>query len=200
MAYTFDGANREIQLSPGTRSLDVKDLYSRWKDWVLLSDNSKWPIAFTAIGGDIIDSVSGTFVPIYAYLQNGWHIHAEMTNHTLNVVNGILLVDGGGDPFADVPGYTVRINYQQPVQAITVATGGSSGPTAADIWAYGIEQGLTAEGILRLLLAVQAGKTTITDLGGGNALVTFRDQADSKNRISADMAGSERTSVTIDPS
>jgi hypothetical protein len=32
---------------------------------------------------------------------------------------------GGGDPFIDTNGnYVVRVNYQQPVQAITVATGG----------------------------------------------------------------------------
>jgi hypothetical protein len=44
------------------------------------------------------------------------------------VNDGILLVEGGGDPFVNTTGsYVVRINYQQPVQAITVATGGGSG-------------------------------------------------------------------------
>jgi hypothetical protein len=39
-----------------------------------------------------------------------------------------LLVEGGGDPFLSPPGgHTVRINFQQPVQAITVATGGAAG-------------------------------------------------------------------------
>lgn len=33
---------------------------------------------------------------------------------------------GGGDPFNDVSGKTIRINYQQPVQAITVETGGAA--------------------------------------------------------------------------
>jgi hypothetical protein len=38
-----------------------------------------------------------------------------------------LLREGGGDPFEDTVGaYTVRINYQQPVQAITVETGGAA--------------------------------------------------------------------------
>jgi len=35
-----------------------------------------------------------------------------------------------------VGAYTVRINYEQPVQAIEVATGGGGGATPAQIWSY----------------------------------------------------------------
>jgi hypothetical protein len=72
--------------------------------------------------------------------------------------------------------------------------------SAANPWTEVIESGYTAEDVLRILFAVAAGKTTITDLGGGNATVAFRDQADTKNRILADMTGSERTDITLDPS
>ena len=129
MAISFDGATRTISLSAGTVTLDVRDVYSRWKDWMLLSDNSKWPEAFESVGGNPIDQNAGTYIPAYIYLLNGWHIHPQMANHTLNVVGGILLRAGGGDPFEDVPGYTVRVNYQQPVQAITVASGSGLTPT-----------------------------------------------------------------------
>ncbi len=61
-----------------------------------------------------------------------------------------------------------------------------------------IENGVTLKQALRLLLAVAAGKTSINDLGGGNAEVTFRDINDTKDRIVADMTGSERTTVTKD--
>lgn len=125
---TFDAANKLIILSSGTTSLDVKDLYSRWKDWVLLSDNSKHPPVFSSTGGDIIDASAGTSIPLYAFLINGWRIRPQEANHTLNVTGGVLLVDGGGDPFVNTTGsYIVRINYSQPVQAITVSTGGGSG-------------------------------------------------------------------------
>lgn len=125
MGYSFDGSQKVITLTSGTITLDVKDLYSRWKDWVLLSDNSKWELAFLVSGGDPIDPGSGTSVPLYAFLANGWRIKPQEADHTLNVTNGVLLVDGGGDPFIDTNGsYVVRVNYQQPVQAITVATGG----------------------------------------------------------------------------
>lgn len=125
---TFDAANKLMILSSGTTSLDVKDLYSRWKDWVLLSDNSKHPPAFSSVGGDTIDSGAGTSIPLYAFLINGWRLRPQEANHTLNVSGGVLLVDGGGDPFVNTTGsYVVRINYSQPVQAITVSTGGGSG-------------------------------------------------------------------------
>lgn len=128
MGLSFSGSTKIITLTSGTTILDVKDLYSRWKDWVLLSDNSKWDIAFQTTGGDVIDSGAGTYVPLYAFLVNGWRIKPQEANHTLNVTNGILLVSGGGDPFVNTTGsYIVRINYQQPVQAITVSTGGGGG-------------------------------------------------------------------------
>lgn len=133
MAITFDGDTRRIILSTGTTSLSVHDLYSRWKDWVLTSDNSKYPPAFSVVGGDSIDSVAGTSVPLYAFLQNNWKIRPYEGNHTLNVSDGILLVQGGGDPFVSTNGsYIIRINYQQPVQAIGFNTGGGSGGATVD--------------------------------------------------------------------
>jgi hypothetical protein len=61
MGYSFDGSQKVITLTSGTTILDVKDLYSRWKDWVLTSDNSKWAFAFLVSGGDPVDPGSGTF-------------------------------------------------------------------------------------------------------------------------------------------
>lgn len=134
MAISFNGATKVISLSSGTTSLDVKDLWSRWVDWVLTGDNSKFPIAMSQLGGNDIDPVSGTSVPIYIFLENGWKIRPQESNHTLNVSGGVLVVNGGGDPFVNTLGsFVVRINYSQPVQAITVNTAGSSGPSATDI-------------------------------------------------------------------
>lgn len=68
----------------------------------------------------------------------------------------------------------------------------------ANPWTAPIEGTYTAEDIMKILLAVLAGKTTITDLGGGNATVTFRDINDTANRVIANMTGSERTTITTD--
>ncbi len=125
MAITFDGATKTMTLSTGTTSLNVLDLWSRWVDWFLTGDNSKYAVAFQQVGGNDIDASAGTSIPIYAFLMNGWKLKPQEANHTLSVSGGVLLVDGGGDPFNNTTGaYTVRINYQQPVQAITVSTSG----------------------------------------------------------------------------
>lgn len=61
-----------------------------------------------------------------------------------------------------------------------------------------VEGSITVREALRVLLAVAAGKTSIVDLGGGAATVTFRDTEDTTDRLVATMAGSERDSVTLD--
>lgn len=130
MAYIIDGPTKTISLSLGTVEVSVRDLWSRWVDWFLTGDNSKYSLALTNVGGNDIDPGAGTSIPIYAFLLNGWRIKPQEANHTLVINDGILLVDGGGDPFINTTGsFIVRINYQQPVQAITVSTGGGGGLT-----------------------------------------------------------------------
>ena len=139
MTIIFDGIAKIATLSSGTISLSITDIWSRWVDWLSIGDNSKYLPMFTLVGGDSIDATAGTSIPFYIFMQNGWRIKPQEANHTLSVTNGILLVSGGGDPFVNTNGsFTVRINYSQPVQAITVSTsGGGAGASAADVWAYG---------------------------------------------------------------
>ena len=189
MAFIFDGPTRTITLSPGTVTMSVPGLYSAWVDWVAQSDNMKYLPAFRTVGGDVVDAVAGTTIPAYCYLLNGWHIHPDMANHTLNVTGGILLRDGGGDPFEDIPGYTIRINYQQPVQAITVATGGGGGG-----WTDVMEGTLTYQDSMRIQHAVLVGVTDIV-----NNIVKFKGVDGVTDRVTATMTGSERTSVVLTP-
>lgn len=136
MSYTFDGVNKLVVLGTGTTSVVLSDLWSRYKDWLLAGHAGSAP-AFDTVGGEAIDPVAGTRVPLYLFLLNGWRIKPQEANHTLTVTGGILLVSGGGDPFMDTTGnYRVRILYQQPMQAIGYSTG-ASGVTPADVWNYG---------------------------------------------------------------
>lgn len=130
MAFVFSGSSKLITLSAGTVVVDVRDLWSRWVDWHALGDNSKYLPAFRTVGGDVIDAGAGTSIPTYAYLLNGWRLRPQEANHTLTVNGGVLLVDGGGDPFvATLGAFVVRVNYQQPVQAIGFDSGGGGGST-----------------------------------------------------------------------
>ena len=128
MAYTFNGVAKTITLSSGTVTIDLVDLHSRWKDWVF-SGNAQYATAFRAVGGDI------PAIPLYLFLLNGWRIVPQSANHILTVTNGVLEVEGGGEPFNDPVGsYVVRINRQTPGIAIGYSTtGGTSGPSAESI-------------------------------------------------------------------
>lgn len=128
MAYTFNGTTKRVTLPSGMVTLDLIDLHSRWKEWIL-AGNAECLLAFSTVGGEI------TEIPLYLFMQNGWLIVPQSANHTLNVTNGILVGQGGADPFTDPAGsYKIRINRQVPGIAVGYSTtGGSSGPTAAEI-------------------------------------------------------------------
>ena len=129
MALTFDTTNKRIILD--SADVDVGDIYSRWKEWVRLSDNSKWPQAFSVVGGDELGG--GLFVASYFFLMNGWRLRPMEIDHTL-ILRGNVSVLGGGVPVVRTVGnYNVSIQFTVPVQAQGIATSGSTGPTASEI-------------------------------------------------------------------
>jgi len=65
------------------------------------------------------------------------------------------------------------------------------------VWNLQVDGTYTAEDVMKILVAVAAGKTEIVDLGGGNATVIFRDLSDTIDKVEATMANSERTDVNI---
>lgn len=65
------------------------------------------------------------------------------------------------------------------------------------VWNSQLEGAITAVQLMRLFAAILAGKTTVVDLGGGNATVTFRDINDTVDRVEADMTGCERADITL---
>lgn len=145
MAILFDGPNKLITLDTGVVSLTIQQLWSDWVRWHATSDNGKYLPAMRLLGGDTIDAVASTTVPFYVYLQNGWRIRPQEADHTLSVSGGILLVEEGGDPFVDtLGGFTVRILYQQPLEAINVGVSAAAIPTPAEI-AQAVRLEMTAE-------------------------------------------------------
>jgi hypothetical protein len=190
---TFDGPNRLIIPNGppvnGIISITAIDMYSYWKQWVQQANNAKWAEAFRVVGGDPL-TTQVTLSP-YFFLLNGWRIRPYEANHTFEI-DGPIVVDGGGEPVLPTLGaYNVLIRSILPMESQTAQHTDLTTPD-------GIELGVTMQEAMRIILAVAAGKTNITDLGGGLAEVIFRDTNDTKNRVIADMTGSERTTVTLD--
>lgn len=67
--------------------------------------------------------------------------------------------------------------------------------SAGDPLTGSVEGSLSMRDALRLMLAVMTGKTTVS----GNT-ITFRDNADTKDRVTATMSGRNRTNVDLDAS
>ena len=126
---TFDPISHRIILD--SASITATELYSRWVDWVALSDNVKYGVVLRQVGSD--DLGSGLSIPPYYFLQGSWRIRPMEANHNLTIT-GNLFVEGGGIPVVQTLGaFQVNVNYTVPVQAQGISTSGSTGPSASEI-------------------------------------------------------------------
>jgi hypothetical protein len=71
--------------------------------------------------------------------------------------------------------------------------------SAANPWTEVIESGLSAGDVMRIILAIQAGETTVSDVGGGTKTITFKGQDGATDRVIASVSGSDRISVSVLP-
>ena len=197
MPITFDPAARRVILDSAT--VTAQEIYSRWCDWIAVTDNAKYLPTFRAVGGD--DLGSGLSIPPYYFLLNGWRVRPMEAEQTL-VITGNLFVDGGGDPIVPTLGpFNVLVKSVVPVQAQGIATG--AGITAQDktdiingTWAKALE-GVSAEEMMRLMMSILNGKVS----GAGTGVERFRDLADTKDRVVATVdAAGNRLSIVRDPS
>jgi len=107
MGYIFDGANKIINLTTGTTSVSVRDLWSRYSEWVPIDDNSKYELAFRFVGGDTLPG--DRELGLTYFMINGWKIQPYSGNHTLNI-DGNLYSDDGASPYTNaIGGYNVMI-------------------------------------------------------------------------------------------
>jgi hypothetical protein len=97
---------------------------------VITSDNSKFLKALSAVGGDPLPGAD--FVGTTFFLENGWRIRPDETNHTL-VVSGNLYTREGDSAFVNTLGsFNVRVESRISNLVDTIATGGSD-LTAEDV-------------------------------------------------------------------
>jgi len=125
MGYTFDGPSKLIVLTPGTTSVAVRDMWSRWVDWFCTGDNSRFLPAMYNIGGD--DLGGGRSLGISYFLENGWKVRPQEANHVL-AVSGNLYSRDGLSPFVSTLGI-FNVSVQMTVSNLVdqVAAGGGSG-------------------------------------------------------------------------
>lgn len=107
MGYSFDGANKVIELTLGTTEVSIVDLYSRWVDWLAVGDNSKYDPAFRFVGGDPISDTKN--LGITFFIINGWKIKPQPADHRLLVTGNLYTDPAGSSPFISAGTYNVTI-------------------------------------------------------------------------------------------
>jgi hypothetical protein len=116
MNFSFDGQAKLIVPIVGTTQIDAKDLYSQWKEWVMLGDNSKWDIAFDVLGGD--DLSPGVTAGSYFFLRNdlGWRIKPAEEDATVYIYGNLVPKDSNYPIFIPTTGsFSVLYLGLQPI-------------------------------------------------------------------------------------
>jgi len=189
MAITFDGPNKLIILDTFTLAYSATYIYSRWKDWVGLSDNAKFLEAFRVVGGDGLGG--GATAPAFVFLRNdyGWRIKKPEADIAVTISGNLVREDpnGGFDlppdgPFS--PTLTISLTSVAGVDVVGALQG------------YNVDGEFDIFEALSIILAATSGKG-----GGTGTSFAYRDVNDTKDRIVAvtDAAGN-RTSVALDAS
>ena len=82
MIIEFDGQNRIIYIDNVIDTINIKSIYSRWKDWVLVDLNAMY---FQAFACENIDN------EIQYYLTNDWKIRQKNNNQVLNIIGNLII-------------------------------------------------------------------------------------------------------------
>ena len=101
----FDGENKLIFIDPSVSELSVKeDIYSDWKEWILVRDNSKYLPAIRTIGGD--NTTVGQKAGDIYFLINEWRLYID---HTV-LIDGVIFSDDFPSPFVQASGTQIVTN------------------------------------------------------------------------------------------
>tara|TARA_R110002111_G_scaffold215970_2_gene278673 strand:+ start:430 stop:864 length:435 start_codon:yes stop_codon:yes gene_type:complete len=127
----FDGVNLYITI-PSTGSFDVeKNFYSAWKEWIALSDNAKYPVAFDTTGGDNVGS--GQEIAPYFFCRNdlGWRIKMPTADGEIVVAGNLFPRNPAVSLFEQTTGYDAFLRLEVSTRAVVVTVSSGSGLTDA---------------------------------------------------------------------
>lgn len=127
----FDGENKLIYVNPNESIISIKeDVYSGWKEWVSVRDNSKFPPAIRTTGGDPIPGTNQFTGDTYFFI-NGWRF---IIDHSV-AIDGVIYSDDFPSPFVQVAGTQIVTNkVSSLVQTVTTESiGGITIPSVQDI-------------------------------------------------------------------
>jgi hypothetical protein len=162
-SISIDAANLCVRLVCGAGeadvSFDVPAIYKAWKDWFVLSDNSKYPPAFDSAGGDPVGASSLDNV-YFLLTENGWTICPE----TVEIPTRITLV---GNIFPDTAG-AFLFGYSLVAGCVHMETVVSTSARQIETGVSGLTAGESAD------LAAIAAKVAAIQMAAGNVLADIK--------------------------
>lgn len=217
MAISFDGPNLLITLDSGVTQVDVSDIYSAWKQWMLAGDNSKYLPAFRTVGGDPLSSIINAGA--YYFLRNdyGWRVKPPEEDITIYLTGNLAVQDTLLPAFIPTIGaYTAAVLGLQPVtQGVTPAMKSQlehvsfEGAVSVDL-ANGIP--LTVSGITSTGFPIGSPKAPVDNFGeaktiaDSRGLTTIRVVGNATLDSGDDLSGfkvvgqnASRTALTVNP-
>jgi len=215
----FDKVNRLIIVAAPVVDVSVQELLNAVRNWESAQENLVQAQVATAAGKDFLGG--GLIVGVTLTLLNGWRVQFESRSApTVCRVTGgnLVALDIDGNPIFPLA-YSINVlaTIAASSSATLIGADASIDPWAAELPGVyapgsagniigkidekvldgpsGIDPNLTLREAIRIAVAILAGKT---DING--TTVKFRDTADRKDRVTAEMTGSKRTTVTLDGS
>lgn len=151
---TFDFlALRIVEIDTGgDNELNLVEVYSEWKDW-LLADAFRlgYPPAFREVGGDpisLIQSLGTTF-----FLLNGWRIRPAERSHKLTIVGNLFTDPAGESVFVPTLG-AFTVNTETRVSNLIDLVAPDAGAVGSAVWGASQPSVDNAGTIGRVLLEV----------------------------------------------
>ena len=174
-----------MRLDASTTGITATQIYSRWKDWVATSDNSKYEQAFTTVGGDPLGGE--VFITPYFFLMNGWKVRPYPQDYQLTISENFLTEDNSSPFSFPSGGYAIEVVRQFALKTETVD--GNAFDTV-------LESSMTAAQMLRVIYAYVAGGATGLN---SNIQTVFKSIDGTKNRIVGTVSeGGTRTITSVD--
>lgn len=131
--------------------------------------------------------VSGITLSRVIEIINGYTVTFEDGQYAVNLV-------GANSNVADVTNVNqVSVRPFNSAGLVTVSAAESAADIANATWASLVEDTLTAQAAMRILLATMAGKGLVPSNGGD---FHFRDQADTKNRVAGTVDSNGNRNIT----
>lgn len=193
--FTFDFETSLIDVDEGESSVDVGLLY----DAIQEAQASEEGILYGRIasGSGLVALGEGVFVGLTVALLDNWQIRFAEGAYIARVAGGNLVGGPEDDPVAYSAG--VQTLLMQSAASTAVLTGGGGAPTAAQnaaaVWQRLLEAGMTAEQLLRVVVAAVSGRSE----GIGTSAEQYKSVDGTKTRIDVTFdAEGNRESVDLD--